>query len=201
MDIFLYSIQELTEKHGIEGYFTPEQCSHLISFLKEHTEIKTICEIGFNVGMSSYTCLCARPDIEVTSFDIGAWIHIARQKNIIDTLFPGQHMLVIGDSRTTLPLFGKRCPTLFDFCIVDGGHQGDVPYKDICNSLELLKPGGWIYIDDVCDKDWAFHVVLAVRMVLEQGLIVNPIYFSNSERGCLIAQKPQESSTNPNPPA
>jgi predicted O-methyltransferase YrrM len=199
MERYFSSVQLLNERFGVEGYFVPEQCSHLVRFLKEHTELQTICEIGFNVGMSSFMCLHARPDIEVVSFDIGMWSYVANQKQIIDEIFPNRHLLILGDSRTTLPVFGKRCPTLFDFCLVDGGHQGDVPYKDICNSLDLLKPGGWIYIDDVCEKEWAVDVVAGARKALDEGKIVEPIYFSNSERGWLLARKPQGSSTNPKP--
>jgi predicted O-methyltransferase YrrM len=174
----------------------------LDNFLKANPEIKKIGEIGFNVGMSSFTSLNARPDIEVMSFDLGSHPHISSQKNIIDEIFPRRHILMIGDSRISLPTLKTYHPEpIFDMMIVDGGHDDDVPYLDIVNSLALVKPSGWIYIDDVCTQSWGINVTKATSRAIHERIICDPKYYESSNRGWLIANKPHASSTNPNPDA
>lgn len=191
MERFYESVAYVSKYFGVEGFFVPEQSKQLTEFLQEHPEIKTICEIGFNVGMSSAMCLNARPDTCVVSFDIGHHSYVKDQKQLMDELFPNRHVLYIGDSRQSLPAFAAtHTEPIFDFCIVDGGHQEDIPYKDICNSLAVLKPNGWILIDDVWDTNWEVDVGIAARRAITEGLIVEVQQFTCPTRGWILARKP-----------
>jgi predicted O-methyltransferase YrrM len=191
MERYFASVETLCKSDAIEGFFAQEQSMQLDKFLKDIPEIKKIGEIGFNVGMSSATCLNARSDIEVMSFDLCAHKYIGPQKHIIDEIFPGRHALLIGDSRNSLPILKKyHQEPFFDMVIVDGGHEGDVPYLDIQNSLSLLKSGGWIYIDDVCEYPWAVDVVKATSLAIEKGAIIETKFYQSTTRGWVIGKKP-----------
>jgi predicted O-methyltransferase YrrM len=192
-DRFIHHLQSLCERHkGLEGFFEKEQCLFLDTFLKTHPSIHLISEIGFNVGMSSFVNLFARSDTKVVSFDLGVHSYVPHQKKFLDELFPGRHTLCIGDSRETLPSFANLTGhnPIFDFCIVDGGHTDDIPLKDCLNSLAMLKPGGWILIDDVIENEEHKAVKDAVHYLLDSEFVINEEYNSTETRGWLIAQKP-----------
>ncbi len=192
-DRFITNLQGLCERHkGLEGFFEQEQCVFLDTFLKTHPSIHLISEIGFNVGMSSFVHLYARPDTKVVSFDLGVHPYVPHQKKLIDELFPGRHTLCIGDSRDSLLSFGNLTGNqeIFDFCIVDGGHTDDIPLKDCLNSLAMLKPGGWILIDDVVENEDHKAVKDAVNYILDNEFVQNEEYHSTETRGWLVAQKP-----------
>lgn len=42
----------------------------------------------------------------------------------------------------------------FDFVFIDGLHQWRQAYRDVLNSLRVLRPGGLLLIDDVLPIDW-----------------------------------------------
>lgn len=42
----------------------------------------------------------------------------------------------------------------FDFVFIDGLHQWRQTYRDVLNSLKVLRPGGLLLIDDVLPIDW-----------------------------------------------
>ena len=65
--------------------------------------IVNILEIGFNAGHSAELWLSVKPNIKVTSFDIGTHSYLTLGKDFIDRKFPGRHTLILGDSRETLP--------------------------------------------------------------------------------------------------
>lgn len=133
-----------------EGSCNPGQIDFFWAFLRQQTEIKNILEIGFNSGLSAAAFLEARSDIRLVSVDIGVHTYVLRAKQWLERLFPGRHMLVIGDSLDVLPQMEHRFPGFVpDLVWVDGGHDGDVPYMDICNACKLVGKTGLILVDDV----------------------------------------------------
>lgn len=113
--------------------------------------VKHICELGFNAGHSSALWLLADPDNIVTSFDIFMHDYAPVAQRFLGSRFPGRQALVAGDSLATVPGFvhslaGQeiRC----DIILVDGGHGGDVPYKDIVNFMPLANPTFHILLMD-----------------------------------------------------
>jgi predicted O-methyltransferase YrrM len=205
MQKFIDSVNVIIQKDpGVEGFTIPQEASHISNFLKENPDIKLVGEIGFNVGMSSASMLNTRDDILVYSFDIGHHPHIQTQKKVIDECFPDRHVLLLGDSTKTLPLLYKLQPgPLFDFIFVDGGHQDPVPYLDMMNSLKLLKPGGYMCVDDYCEQWGKYGVIQAYNKLVENGDVEHLASYKFGDRGWVYCRKPletQSSSTNLQPP-
>ena len=123
---------------------------------------QSIMEIGFNAGHSALLFLAITPpETKVVSFDLGEYAYVFAAKRYIDSVFPGRHTLVTGDSTVTIPKYEEQVahrmknpatapPLLFDFIFIDGGHQGDIPLKDILNSLRLARDErNIVAIDDI----------------------------------------------------
>ena len=56
--------------------------------------------------------------------------------------------LIEGDSTQSIPKFFDKYSFKYEFMFIDGGHGGEVPYKDIINTMEHLKVGGIFVVDD-----------------------------------------------------
>jgi len=136
-----------------EGELIPEQLDFLHAFLRTHTEVRKVIEVGFNAGLSAATFLSGRGDIQVISFDLGFWGHVPVAKRVIDQVFPGRHQLILGNSLETLPAFLTDVANqhAYDLVFVDGGHEPPVPASDLQCAHQLLKPVGWVIVDDYCD--------------------------------------------------
>jgi predicted O-methyltransferase YrrM len=171
-----------------EGFMTLPQAEWLEAWLQKHLEVKKVLEIGFNGGFSSGVFLNTRPDITVTSVDLGAHPYVLTTKAWIDHEFPRRHLLLIGDSRDVLP----RIPDSIreaDMIFIDGGHQGDVPERDIYNVLKHCSPKAWIVIDDYAQyapdvvrtvnqnlKDHKLHGVQAIEGGQRGWIVCKPLY-------------------------
>jgi FkbM family methyltransferase len=142
------------------------QIGHQVARLRElvgKCDPKSIMEIGFNGGHSALLFLAITPPTtKVVSFDLGEYAYVFAAKRYIDSVFPGRHTLVTGDSMTTVAKYEEQVahrmknpltapPLRFDFIFVDGGHQDDIPLKDILNSQRLAAgPHTIVAIDDIC---------------------------------------------------
>ena len=149
--------------HIVEGgsYQIDAQVARLRELVLQRTP-QSIMEIGFNAGHSALLFLAITPpETKVVSFDLGEYAYVFAAKRYIDSVFPGRHTLVTGDSTVTIPKYEEQVahrmknpatapPLLFDFIFIDGGHQGDIPMKDILNSLRLARDEkNIVAIDDI----------------------------------------------------
>lgn len=173
---------------GREGSILPDQAQFITDFIREH-KIKHIMEIGFNEGNSASTMLSVS-DTRVTSFDIGYHSYVLDAKKIIDDKFPdGRHLLVIGDSTKTVPMYTPSTP--FDMIFVDGGHDNDVPYLDIKNSLRLLRDdgNGFIIVDDYCNMYGQCVIPCVKRCVHEDLVELVSTHHGICDRGWVVLKK------------
>ena len=70
---------------------------------------KSIMEIGFNAGHSALLFLAITPpETKVVSFDLGEYAYVFAAKRYIDSVFPGRHTLVTGDSTNTIKIKARR---------------------------------------------------------------------------------------------
>lgn len=150
-----------------EGFVSMEQIDHLQYLVSGNPSVRRVLEIGFNAGNSAAAMLSARPDVDIVSFDIGSHEYVSQAKRLIDTMFPGRHKLIIGDSTYTVPRFHVPETEMFDIAFIDGGHHGEVPYLDIKNSCKLVRKGGMIVVDDMAYAD----VRLGLLKSADEGLI------------------------------
>lgn len=150
-----------------EGGTGKDEMTFFLNFLRKHTHIKTILEIGFNAGLSATTFLHARPDITVISVDIGEHDYVLTAKRWIDKEFPNRHLLFIGDSMKVLPQLMKQFPCYKpDMIFVDGGHEEPCPRIDISNAIKMAKPDTFIIIDDVVP--WMKDILTAINECMSQ---------------------------------
>jgi hypothetical protein len=168
-----------------EGFVSIEETSFLREFLRQHTEIRRVLEIGFNAGHSSDTFLSTRPDIEVTSFDIGTHAYSLRAKQFINQRFPGRHTFILGDSLEEIPKYianGNTQP--FDLILIDGGHTYDVAWGDLRNVRPLAIPGHTIVIMDDLTRwlPWGIGPTQVWCEALDSGLVANNFYLHNGAR-------------------
>jgi FkbM family methyltransferase len=153
---------------ALDAYYVPEGGSFQIKGevarlreLVEKRQPRSIMEIGFNTGHSALLFLAITPpETKVVSFDLGEYAHVFAAKRYIDKHFPGRHTLVTGDSTQTIPNYEEQVahrmksknppPLTFDFIFVDGGHQNDIPEKDLINSYRLITDeNNVVAIDDI----------------------------------------------------
>jgi FkbM family methyltransferase len=145
----------ISEYHLIEGgsFQIRAQVARLREFVAKR-QPKSIMEIGFNGGHSALLFLSITPpETKVVSFDLGEYAYVFAAK---------RHTLVTGDSTTTIPNYEEQVahrlkiketapPLKFDLIFIDGGHQDDIPLKDILNSQRLARDDKTIVaIDDIC---------------------------------------------------
>ena len=180
----------ITYNDNSEGSSVPEQINYYINLIKSNPNIKTVLEIGFNLGISAAAFLAARPDIRVVSLDIGHHLYVLAAKQNIDAHFPGRHSLVIGDSTKMLPLlrdyFGARP---IDLIMIDGGHVRPIPKIDLENCLEWCGPHTFIIFDDVCEAHGSQGVNEAVAEAIETKRVVFLEHKMSGDRGWALLKK------------
>ena len=156
----------ISEYHIVEGgsYQISAQVARLCELVAKRAP-KSIMEIGFNAGHSALLFLAnTPPETKVVSFDLGEYAYVFAAKRYIDSVFPGRHTLVTGDSTTTIPKYEEQVahrmkdpntapPLRFDFIFIDGGHQNDIPMKDILNSQRLARDEHTIVAMDDISRD------------------------------------------------
>ncbi|MDP3999831.1 MAG: class I SAM-dependent methyltransferase [bacterium] len=144
-----------------------------MELLKEQVWVKSVGEVGFNGGHSSYAFLSARPDIEVISFDLGSHAYVKAAKRFIDQRFPGRHTLILGDSLQTVPAFTRKYPQQrFDMLFVDGGHTYAVASADLENLRSLGHESTIIVIDDLTPwNPWGQGPTQAWSEAQDKGLV------------------------------
>ena len=110
---------------------------------------KKIAEIGFNAGHSSCLFLHTDSNCKVTSFDLCEHKYSGKTQEYIKKQFPGRLDIICGDSTQTVPKYIHKSKDRFDLIFVDGGHENNLPYLDLKNSLQFLaKKGSLIIMDD-----------------------------------------------------
>lgn len=120
-------------KQGAEIYEGSSTLPELAFLYEQAAEAKTVCEIGFNSGMSACAMLLA--GAAVYSFDEGKWSCVQPAVDYLENRFHGRfHMLPYGDSTLTVPMFLRDFPEItFDLALVDGGHDYETALADIVN--------------------------------------------------------------------
>lgn len=133
----------------------PEESLMLLNLSRtragEH-ELRTICEIGFNAGLSA-ELLLAHNNASLHEFDIleNPWSRAVMAT--FNALHPGRMSMHAGDTSCTVrrALRGGhgKPDTLCDRFFVDGDHSEPQVTNDFHAALRFTRPGGLIMIDDV----------------------------------------------------
>jgi hypothetical protein len=103
-----------------------------------------ITEIGFNAGHSAALMLTANPGLKLCSIDIGVHSYVLPCAATIQTYFPGQHTMVIKDSRHMERNELARAGAV----IIDGGHSFENCFLDLAQCIAYCRSNTVIVIDD-----------------------------------------------------
>jgi predicted O-methyltransferase YrrM len=156
----LAQVREVLE--GVGGGTSSSAGAELHEFVREH-RFESCLELGFAHGGSAVyiaSALEANGTGKLTSVDL----HVAKERvpPATDTLqragLAHRVELVYEDTSYTWFLHdklreqlrdGERIEPLYDFVFIDGAHTWDVDALAFASVDRLLKPGGWILLDDL----------------------------------------------------
>ena len=151
----LDNFYKINKIHIIEGNIENnlQQKKDIVNIIKDKNP-KYILEIGFNAGHSSELFL-ENSNAYIYSFDDGAHInqYLKYGKNFLDNKFRNRHMLIIDDSRVSIPRFAKNNNIKFDIIFIDGGHDYEVAYPDLMNCRLLANENTIVIMDDIVSYD------------------------------------------------
>ena len=137
-----------------------------------------VMEIGFNAGHSAEVFLHSNKNLTLTSFDLGIHDYVKVAKEYIDFIYPNRHQLILGDSRTTIPIYIQNNKnTKFDVIFIDGGHEYEMSKSDIENCFHLAHENTIVAMDDIVftygwEKEHTIGPTKTWKEQLEQNKIV-----------------------------
>jgi len=152
--------------HSFEGYcqLCPQQVEDLIILTNKPN--LNVMEIGFNAGHSAEIFLQNNKELILTSFDLGEHDYGKPAKEYIDATYPNRHNLILGDSRTTIPIYlQNNKDTKFDIIFIDGGHAYEISNADMENCFHLAHKETIVILDDtIFTNGWeAFYTIGPTR--------------------------------------
>lgn len=130
---------------------------------------RRLLEVGFNAGHSALLALTANPDLRYTAVDIGGHDYTKPCFDYLKTIFGDRINLIIGNSLEVLPKLPVLVHNDFDIWHIDGGHSYDVAEADLCNVLNMAKPGQTILFDDTS----AWYLRGMIDSYIVKGFVTN----------------------------
>ena len=115
--------------------------------LLDQLQCHEMLEIGFNWGYSASLLLESAPASTLHSIDIGWHWYTPPTGDLIAGIYPGRFRYTWQDSRQAL-LAEVADGHRYDMISVDGAHDYPIARSDILLSVELLKEGGLLMVDD-----------------------------------------------------
>jgi hypothetical protein len=177
-------IQEMSRRQGwrtffMEGHMDGVQYEWFKRLFSTHL-IQSVVQTGFNAGHSAFAFANLGAN-RVTSFDINEHSYVLPAHEYLLSRFPKtQFELVLGDSRETVPEHPVAPP--HDLAFIDGGHSRDVALSDLAGLSHLVRPGGYLVMDDYGGSlPWQIEPTIAYDQAISDGL-VTPIDTVRTER-------------------
>ena len=186
--------------HGHYGLFNREYGEVKTRFIWQRLcsqQPLTICETGFNAGLSALLMLEAAPSARLVSFDLGDLPWSGNASALLRGIYPRERFLgvVFGDSMQTIPKFAAAHPTFrCDAILLDGGKAERTRMADLKNLRAMASPGARVYMDEVNSKacvdgslsenDWEAQCRLSGRLKFWHGTAPRA-YHTAASRGLM----------------
>ena len=145
------------------------------------SDVRTVCEIGFNAGHSSLLWLEANPKSIVYSFDINHWKYTEPMVNYMKKTYPGRLNSCFGDSTVTVPYVAEQTNIKCDIAVIDGGHFDLVPLLDIINMRLMSHNETLVFVDDI-GQVHVPGVLVAIDKLTKTKIIDTVFICSNNTR-------------------
>ena len=177
---YMSQITTFLNNHGFytfEGYSqeVPQQIVDLI-FLTRQSNIR-VMEIGFNAGHSAEVFLQNNKELTLTSFDLGIHPYVKTAKDYINTTYPNRHTLILGDSRTSIPIYlENNKDSKFDIIFIDGGHDYEITKADMENCFHFAHKDTIVIMDDtIFTNGWEESCTIGPTRTWKENLEENKI--------------------------
>ena len=108
----------------------------------------SLLEIGFNAGHSALLALSCNSTLSYLGLDLGHHPYTRPCFDYLRKYFGRRVELLIGDSRITVPALRHAPSTQFDLFHIDGSHDFETAYSDLCNIYDFCQDGDVILFDD-----------------------------------------------------
>lgn len=112
---------------------------------------ETILEIGFNAGYSAVMMLTANSNCTIDDIDICEHKYTIPCFTYLSSVFPNRLRLLKGHSHDILKQYTERC---VDMVHIDGSHDIAIANIDYFLSLDKVRKGGIIIMDDT----WLYNI-------------------------------------------
>ncbi len=126
--------------------------SKRINLLEVAQHGKKILEVGFNAGHSALLLLLGcSPDAEITFLDIGGHPYVKPCFDYLKNISPTvKRDLIIGNTLYALPkmVLKEGQQNIYDIIHMDGGHARECVVNDLILLYMMVKPGGYLIVDD-----------------------------------------------------
>ena len=190
-----YSYFKLNKKYGIEkinllkkkypGIISPMFSEHsvILSSLSQKYRFKTILEIGTYDGRNALLLSKLFKGSKVDTYDLHPknafykkWF---KEKNVKKKIKDKSINFIKKDSFYLINIKKK-----YDLIVIDGDHHNPIFTFDLCNSLRLVKKGGFVLIDDVHHdiSNKSFAIKQTLDILNEKGLLKVRLFYKKIEK-------------------
>lgn len=139
--------------------------------------VRTVCEIGFNVGHSALIWLANNARVRVVAFDMCSSACVRHMAAYLNAAYGDRLELHCGDSVSSVREYASEAAHagMCDVLLVDGGHEGDVPLHDLRNFRVLARRERHVLLmDDVaCEAAFCEAPATAYSALEASGELVN----------------------------
>ena len=155
----LISAEQLHNPAGDSPVYLQKRLNYVM--LLDQLQCQYMMEIGFNWGYSASLLLESSPASSLHSVDIGWHWYTPPTGDLLAAIYPGRFRYTWQDSREAL-LTEVAAGNRYDMISVDGGHDYSIARSDIMLSVELLREGGLLMVDDTDGPSVAAAVLATV---------------------------------------